>query len=305
MRKSESWFHDRNPEQHGSDGPMRITSTLSTNRRYPLCEPLASGWDELGVPALPNLDSSAGDNFGRATLCETRRPDGLRLTSATAYPLERVTILAETLAKRVTLDREGITPKASGVELADGTIIRAKNVILSAGALRTPQLLMLSGIGPSAHLRDVGVEPVVDLPEVGQGLTDHVSLFQHWRVRDDDVGLTLGSGNPMFQAPEMAMGLPTDFLVNCDVPKAGLAEAIEKDTGVPPDMKTHPWLCQPRSFWETFASYVKFSLPGTTPDTHHITSAVVSFLPTSRGSVTLRSAQLEDTPKSRSWPSKF
>jgi choline dehydrogenase len=299
MKKSESWFDDTNPEQHGSDGPMQISSVGSTNRRYPLREPLASGWDELGVPVLPNLDSSAGDNFGRANLTETRR-NGLRLTAATAYPLEGVTLLTDTLVKKVVLDCAGSTPKASGVELGNGTILKSKNVILSAGTLRTPQLLMLSGVGPSAHLKDVGVEPVVDVPEVGQGLTDHMSFFQHWRVRDDNEGLTLGSDNPMFQQPEIALGIPTDFLVNTDVPKAGLAEAIEKDDGVKPDMLTHPLLNQTRSFTETFMTYVKIPFPGTVPDTHHITSDVVSFLPTSRGSITLRSTNHEDTPKSTS-----
>jgi choline dehydrogenase-like flavoprotein len=68
--------------------------------------------------------------------------------------------------------------KATGVELADGTVVAGKNIILSAGAYRSPQILQLSGVGPSDHLREVGIKPVIDLP-VGENLADHMIFFQH------------------------------------------------------------------------------------------------------------------------------
>jgi choline dehydrogenase len=68
--------------------------------------------------------------------------------------------------------------KAVGVQLADGSLVRAESeVILSAGAIGSPQLLMLSGIGPSKHLKDMGIEPIIDNPMVGENLQDHLEVY--------------------------------------------------------------------------------------------------------------------------------
>jgi choline dehydrogenase-like flavoprotein len=68
--------------------------------------------------------------------------------------------------------------RATGVELMDGTVLSASaEVILCSGAVGSPWLLMLSGIGPSDHLTEVGIRPVFDQPGVGSGLQDHLDLF--------------------------------------------------------------------------------------------------------------------------------
>lgn len=73
--------------------------------------------------------------------------------------------------------------RAVGVVLESGQVVRAKErAVLSAGALRTPQLLMLSGIGPAQHLREHGVEVVVDSPEVGRRLQDHPMVPAVWEI---------------------------------------------------------------------------------------------------------------------------
>lgn len=190
--------------------------------------------------------------------------------------------------------------KATGVELADGTIVAAKNVVSAAGAFRSPQLLQLSGIGSAKDLKEVGVEPLLDLPEVGQGLTDHTSFFQYWRVRDPSAGYTLGSPNPDFMQPQYAQGTPFDYIICSGVEQEGLVDAIKKDEGFEPDAK-HPLLANTRTFVETVVLYAKIPLPGVPVDADHITTLVVNFLPTSRGTVSLRSARPEDPPKSKNF----
>lgn len=298
FKKAEHWFDEKNPEQHGQDGPIYVASAGSTNRIFPLSDHAAAAWEELGVNALPGFDQNAGENLGRAYICEARR-DGKRQWAASLYSLEGVEVRLSTVVNKVVSTTVDGTLTATGVELADGSIVSAKNVILSAGTFRSPQLLQLSGIGSSKNLKEVGVEPLVDLPEVGQGLTDHVSFFQHWRVRDPSAGYTLGSPNPHFAQPQYAHGVPMDWIVSTSVPKDGLVDAIKKDEGVEPDASQHSLLSKTRTFLENIVLYAKLPFPGVPMDAEHITTAVVSFLPTSRGTVSLKSARPEDPPKSK------
>lgn len=299
MKKTENWFDGKNSDEHGQDGPLLVASAESTGRRYPLTEPLASAWDEIGVVKLPALDQNAG-NIGRAFLCEARR-FGQRQTSANVYPLNGITVITDTLVRKITMSRDGPESayKATGVELKDGSVVRSAQVIISAGTIRSPQLLMLSGIGPSAHLNAMGINVAVDQPEVGQGLTDHVSFFQHWRLREAEPGLTLGSNNPLFQRPEYGLGLPVDWVVCSDVPKTGLATAIENDERVKPQHTLHPLLKEPRALTETFILYANLPLPGGPTNSGHLTTDIVNFLPTSRGRVSLCSSNADDSPQSK------
>jgi choline dehydrogenase-like flavoprotein len=195
-------------------------------------------------------------------------------------------------------------PRATGVELSDGSILSGKEVILCAGALRSPQLLQLSGIGSPTDLSEVGIDPAVDLPEVGKGLTDHLNFWQHWRLRDPSAGYTLGSPNPLFSEPQYTKGTPMEWVVTHSLPEERLAIAIEKDEGVKPNPSKHPLLSRARTFNETLILHAKIPLPGIPMDAEHMTTAAINFLPTSRGTVSLKSANIEDPPKSKFplWP---
>ncbi|KAM0304659.1 hypothetical protein ACHAPM_002764 [Fusarium culmorum] len=296
FKKSERWFDDNDPAQHGQDGPMRITCAKASNRSFPLAEQAAAGWEDLGISTLPNGDQNAGDNLGRAYICEARS-DGKREWSAEQYSLDGVDVRLETSVQRIILHNCDGKLKATGVKLADGSIASGKNVILSAGALRSPQLLQLSGIGSSSHLQDVGIEPLVDLPEVGENLSDHMIFFQHWRLRDPSTGYTLGSDNPLFQQPQYAQGVPVDWIVNTSVASDELAKAIAVDEGVQPETSKHSLLAKKRTFLENILMYAKVPFPGVPVDAEHVTTAVVTFLPTSRGSVALKSGNPDDHPK--------
>ena len=92
--------------------------------------------------------------------------------------------------------------KAVGVEYLQGGELKqaraGREVIVSAGALQSPKVLMLSGIGPAAHLAAHGIDVVVDLPGVGQNLQDHVQLPVVFKRKTDSPMTTLLTGNVLF-----------------------------------------------------------------------------------------------------------
>ncbi|KAI8291547.1 hypothetical protein K4K60_001636 [Colletotrichum sp. SAR11_57] len=278
MKKAEDWFNSNNAAQHGNGGPLHVASVSSTDRAYPLRDVVASGWDELGVPELPDLDSNAGDNIGRAELTETRR-DGIRQLTPVVYPLNGIEVLTETLIEKILLssDVDNVELQATGVQLANGTQIFANNVISAAGAYRSPQLLMLSGIGEAAALEKHNISVKLDLPEVGRNLIDHMSQ------------------------PEFSTGYPIDWVTSTGVDKTGLASAIEKDEGAAPDAASHSLLSANRTFLENFVIYQAYSAsnPSVPMDGSHIYTNIVSFLPTSRGTVSLASADPADGPMTK------
>lgn len=88
---------------------------------------------------------------------------------------------------------------ATGVELVDGRRLNAtKEIIISCGAFRTPQIQMLSGIGPPEVLKQFDVPLKVELPKVGQGLHDHIGIAQRWRLRPSIVELGFSKDHKKF-----------------------------------------------------------------------------------------------------------
>ena len=123
---------------------------------------------------------------GLARLDRTATPEGRRCSAAEAHLMPalgrpNLTLATRTAVERVEIDGAGV---ASGVVLdngngggGDGGFVGAtRGVVLSAGAIKTPQLLMLSGVGPRAHLEEHGLPCVADLPGVGANLMDHACI---------------------------------------------------------------------------------------------------------------------------------
>jgi choline dehydrogenase-like flavoprotein len=158
-------------------------------------------------------------------------------------------------------------------------------------------VLMLSGIGDPAHLKDHGIEVKVALPAVGRNLHDHLICYRYWKLRHPELGLALGS--PKFAGPNFEKGGPVDFLVRAPVAPEGLKAAIAKDEGK--DVSDgHELLAGPRTHLELGLLYgplgaeaqgLSLPIDGTSIGTFFMTC-----LPTSRGSVTLSSADPEDAP---------
>ncbi|MFE7845391.1 GMC family oxidoreductase [Microbacterium sp. NPDC057407] len=134
---------------------------------------------EMGHPVTaPNL--AHGQGFSQTMVSQRR---GARASTADAYlrPARRrrnLRVVTDALVRRVTFDTFGDEPRATGVYVEIGGVTRqavaAREVVLSGGAVNTPQLLMLSGIGPAAHLAEHGVPVLVDAPGVGSNLQDHL-----------------------------------------------------------------------------------------------------------------------------------
>src|SRR5262249_5504432 len=140
-------------------------------------DPLYDAWMQAalaaGFPVTDDYNGKQQEGFGRGQY--TIR-DGYRSSAASAYlkpARKRPNLEVATRAHATRLLMQGM--RASGVEYRKGgRLVRVeaeREVILSAGAFNTPPLLMLSGIGPTAHLRDMGIEPMIDLP-VGKNLQD-------------------------------------------------------------------------------------------------------------------------------------
>ncbi|CAJ2503739.1 Uu.00g111330.m01.CDS01 [Anthostomella pinea] len=293
MRKSEKLFSETmNPDKHGLDGPMSIQSVTSKNRTFPLRDYALQAWAKVGIDALPVLDGNAGNPLGVAELQENRE-NGQRQVAAAAYPLDGIEVMTDTMVEKVLIENGageegGLT--AVGILLANGDEIRGREVIVAAGAIRSPQVLMLSGIGPAADLAKHDIPILLDNPEVGNNLADHGIAWHPWKVKDLAVGRALGSSNPVFNEPQYGWVFPFDFVVSTDVPKEGLAAAIAEDEGAIPDPATHPLLAHARTFVEHVLMYAG------AVDGSLVTFGIITMLPTARGSIRLASAHGQDAP---------
>jgi choline dehydrogenase-like flavoprotein len=238
----------------------------------------------LGIKEVDDIN--AGSPLGMADIVESRIK-GQRVVASAAYSLEGVTVMTSTIARRVIISSSKV---ATGVELADGRIFIAKSeIILSAGSVRTPQLLILSGIGPAEELNKHGIEQIVDAPEVGKNLWDHLGLIVNYKLRHPEIGAAIGS--PAWVDPLFQNGNPIDWFTTSSVPREKLKTALSKDSGtdIPDD---HHLLLSPRCHLAFFVQYVGRPIDGTL-----ITGYALNKLPTSRGRVSLGSSDPADKPK--------
>ena len=169
------------------------------------------------IPTLENLDVSFnsewldGENVGVAYHSSAIDPTHYnRSYSAVEYlPLAgmNLDVLMETEVARIDLASHQGRYKASGVTLLDGNTIRAKKeVILSGGTIKNPQLLELSGIGNADVLQAVGVEQLIDLPGVGENLQDHPRCQVVYQLKDGYTSLDkLRTGHPNYSAHQLAL----------------------------------------------------------------------------------------------------
>jgi choline dehydrogenase len=160
---------------HGKGGPMGVSKPVAP---LPIAEAFIKAAGQLGMPHNPDLVSPNPSGFGFYQL--TQR-NARRSSTSQAYlkPVRgraNLTVMLNTMTKRIVLDGK----RATGITIVDGageTIITAsREVIVSSGAIGSPKLLMLSGIGPREHLSSVGIDTLHHMPGVGTNLQDHVDL---------------------------------------------------------------------------------------------------------------------------------
>ncbi|MFI7700870.1 GMC family oxidoreductase [Nonomuraea sp. NPDC049480] len=178
-------FEDGAGPYHGADGPIKVARLT---RMSEVSRAFLRAARELGFPGGEDWDYNGAAQEGAFAYQSTRTKDDQRSSTAFAYldPLRgnpRLTVVTGAAVTRVLLD--GTT--ATGVEyVRDGVLHRAEasaEVIVSCGALATPKLLQLSGIGPAGALREHGIAVAADLPGVGAHLHDHVILGVAYRAR--------------------------------------------------------------------------------------------------------------------------
>ncbi len=169
---------------HGTDGPMPV-------RRHPreswppLQEAFYQACVAAGFPESPDLHHP--DSTGVSPRAENNI-DGVRMSTALTYlNLARhrlnLTIRSNAQATRILFDGK----RAVGVEVESGGesfTVEGEEIVLAAGAVASPQLLMLSGVGPAARLRGLGIPVVHDLPGVGQNMRDHPNVSVKFRVKE-------------------------------------------------------------------------------------------------------------------------
>jgi choline dehydrogenase len=167
---------------HGNRGPVPVRRPHGV-QLHPAAERFLAAADRLGYP--PEPDKNAGGPPG-AGLVPSNSIDGVRVSAARAYlgrDRANLVIRGDAPVARVLVDGE----RARGVVFLDGTIVHAGQVVLAAGAVATPHLLMLSGIGPADDLRAAGIPVVCDLPGVGRGWSDHPAVFVPFHTDDPPV----------------------------------------------------------------------------------------------------------------------
>ncbi len=196
FKRMENWHdggHGGDPARRGHDGPMHVTRGPRDN---PLTRAFVEAGGQAGYQLTDDYNGEKQEGFGpmEATIWK-----GTRWSAANAYlrpALKRDNCtLTRALAHRVVIE-DG---RATGVEVsrngAGTEIIKARReVIVAASAINSPKILMLSGIGPAAQLKEHGIEVVADRQGVGQNLQDHlemyiqmaatqpVSLYSHWNL---------------------------------------------------------------------------------------------------------------------------
>ena len=187
--ETDTTYQDDPGDFHGSGGPIIC-------HRFPQEEwrqgnnAWFEAWRDNGHPYCEDHNAPGTAGVGPTPL---NNPNGIRWSTAIGYlGLSRhrlnLTIRANVTVKRILFDTTGQRPRATGVEAIsddESFVVEAEEIILSAGAIGSPQILMLSGVGPSDHLAEYGIETVIDSPGVGQNLADHPLISILWATKPD------------------------------------------------------------------------------------------------------------------------
>ncbi|EAU43048.1 choline dehydrogenase [Fulvimarina pelagi HTCC2506] len=194
-KRMEHWHeggHGGDPKWRGKDGPLHVSRGPRVN---PLFHAFVEAGTQAGFEATADYNGEKQEGFGPMEQTVWR---GRRWSTANAYlrpALKRSNVrLIHAFANRIAIENG----RATGVEVTKGRnahLVKAnREVIIAASSINSPKLLMLSGIGPAAHLAEHGIEVVADRPGVGGNLQDHlevyiqqactqpITLYKHWNL---------------------------------------------------------------------------------------------------------------------------
>ncbi|MDT4958099.1 MAG: choline dehydrogenase [Pseudonocardiales bacterium] len=259
-------------ETYGTDGPLWIEELRSPN---PLRSAFFEACAEAGMQRLPELNVPDIDGYAPTPVNQHR---GRRWSAADGYlhPVRKrpnLTVLTGAMARRIRFIGKratGVAYRVNGGPLTEANATR--EVIVSAGAVHSPNLLQLSGIGDVSILRDADVDPVLDLPAVGQNLQDHLSTAVIMYSPDPVTLVDAEKPTELIKFVTRRRGMLT----------SNVGEAVAFS-------RSHPSIPVPDL--EFIFAPVPFIDHGQVePPGHGITVGVILLQPESRGSVTVRSA---------------
>jgi choline dehydrogenase len=268
---------------HGSGGPLAVTNLRERN---PLCDAFIGSAAVQGIPRNDDFNGAVQEGAGyfQATVRNGRRASTAVTYLRPAMRRANLTVLTEAAAERLLLDGTRVTGvrfrhRGRSVEVA-----ARREVIVSAGSVKSPQLLMVSGIGPAAHLADLDIAVQADVQGVGRNLQDHYGGQITWKcnrpITMNDVMMSrwkqLRVGLQWLLARSGPLTVPAG--------QAGLFTRVMPDSGSP-DLQF---------LFQTFSGgYYKdglFKFSG-------FANFVCPVRPRSRGELTLRSADPHDVPR--------
>lgn len=241
FRKAEGFVHspelDSDLEMHGDDGPVGVSV------RQPILPASTQFVEAAGAAGIKQGDYNGRarlDPRGVASLFQTTTKDGRRSSTFHAYlepamDRESLTVVTGALVERVVLEGDGEALRATGVayRTEDGTheeVAAGTEVVLCAGAIGSPQILLLSGVGARDELAAVGVDCLVDLPDVGRHLKDHLHtplMFAADGIGETMTEVAMSLGPDALRAP--AGPLPADPADDADLPEALAAVKAEAE----------------------------------------------------------------------------
>ncbi|KAA9384038.1 GMC family oxidoreductase [Neorhizobium galegae] len=273
-------------EFHGGSGPIKVSQTRHPQMLY---DALRDGAATFG---LPDRDDYNGADTEGVSKIELAVGDGVRQSTVRSYldpalPRPNLTVETGAVLRRVVIEKG----HARGVEYRQDGQLRAavaeSEVILSAGPYKSPQMLMLSGVGPADHLREFGIDVVHDLPGVGQNLSEHPNMLAIFKAKNKGTFLEqLRLDRAVVSGARWHLFRRGPFTNN------GAAAVIFA--------RTEPHLDRPdvQLVCSSVANDAKLWFPGLTPPAiHSFTARVGTLYPRSRGWVKLGSADPDASPR--------
>ena len=280
--------HRGDNEHHGALGEWRVSKQ---RLRWDILDAFAAAAAEAGFPSIE--DFNRGDNAG-VSYFDVNQRDGWRVSSAKAFlrparSRPNLTVWTRTPTERLRLARDADgTLRCVGATLLRGgerVIVRAaREVILSAGAIGSPQILQLSGLGPAAVLREHGIDVIQEIPGVGANLQDHLQIRPVFKVKG------VRTLNAMAASFWGRAGIALEYALRRTGPASmapsQLGAFIRSDPSRPhANLQYHVQPLSLRAYDQPPDSFPAF------------TASVCNLNPTSRGTVTIRSPRIEDAPR--------
>lgn len=286
FKKSED-HHGGANAMHGAGGEWRVEKQRLS---WSILDAFRDAAEQIGIAKID--DFNTGDNAGCAYF-EVNQRRGIRLNTAKAFlkpagKRENLTIMTGCHVERLLIEPTGQGKRCTGVQFAGGgkrfMATAHQETLLCAGAVGSPQILQLSGIGPAEHLHRHGVEPLLDSPGVGENLQDHLQLRMIFKVSGAKTlnttaanwlgKMQIGLQYAMFRSGPMSMA-----------PSQLGAFAYSDSTQPSPNLEYHVQPLSLEKFGDPLHSFPAF------------TASVCNLRPTSRGHVRIASNDSYAVPK--------